>query len=83
MEVIERYELDAQGRMKYNPEFHFSHKQPFTESDLEYMCKYYETDGRQKIGFAIGKTEGTVDQKIQQLKKDGLYEYYKNLNKHW
>lgn len=83
MLIDEGVEYDSSRRMKYHPDFHFSHEQPFTESDLEYMCKYAEIDNTQTISFAIGKTEATIYNKLKQLRKMGLYEYYKNLNKHW
>lgn len=81
--MSEKYEFDSQGRMQYNPDFHFSHGKPFTESDLEYMCKYYEIDGTKLMSLALGKTEMTIESKIRKLKKQNRYEYYKNLNKYW
>lgn len=83
MLLYEGVEYDSSRRMKYHPDFHYSHGKPFTESDLEYVCKYAEIDDIQTIAFAIGKTEATIHNKLNQLRKNGLYEYYKNLNKHW
>lgn len=74
---------DKQGRMGYNPEFHFAHGKPFTESDLEYICKFYEVDEARTISFAIGKTEHTIRKRVDILKKQRLFEHYKNLNKYW
>ena len=74
---------DKFGRMHYHPDFHFSHGKGFTESDLEYVCKFYEVDEVRTISFAIGKTEHTIRTKVSDLKKRGLFEHYKNLNKHW
>lgn len=74
---------DRLGRMQYHPEFHFSHGNHFTESDLEYICKFYEVDHTRNLAFAIGKTEHTIRTKVNELRKSGKYEYYKNLNKHW
>lgn len=82
MESVE-ISYDRYGRMKYHPEFHFSHGKAFTESDLEYICKFYEVDHTRDIAFAIGKTEHTIRSKVDQLRKKGLFEHYKNLNKHW
>ncbi|WP_342510543.1 DNA-entry nuclease [Sporosarcina sp. FSL K6-1522] len=81
--VEEFYEYDAAGRMMYHPEFHFSHRIPWTESELEYLCKYYEIDGRDTISMALGKTVSSVADKMTYLKKRGLVEHYKRLNKHW
>lgn len=83
---------DNQGRMKYNPFYHPNHGQNFSEEDLEYMCKFYEMDGRLGISLALGKTEGVISTKCNSLKKQMIivngkemskYDYYKNLNKHW
>lgn len=76
-------QFDKHGRMKYHPEFHPNNGKPFTESDLEYLCKYWEYDHTQSLAFALGRTEATVRTKVNYLKKIGLYEYYKNRNKYW
>jgi hypothetical protein len=76
-------EYDRWGRMKYHPEFHHNHGKPFTESDLEYLCKFYEIDGPLSISLALGRTQKIIMNKVSELKKQGLYDYYKNLNKHW
>jgi len=76
-------EYDRVGQMKYHPEFHKNHKKSFTESDLEYLCKFYDVDGAKLISMALGRTEAAVRSKLSNLKKRGLFEYYKNLNKHW
>jgi len=55
----------------------------FTESDLEYMCKYWKVDGAKMIAYALDRTEESVKTRVKKLRKQGLYDYYKNLNKHW
>jgi len=47
------------------------------------ICKFYEVDHTRTIAFAIGRTEHTVQTKVTSLRKKGLFDYYKNLNKHW
>ncbi len=76
-------EFDKVGRIKLHPEFHPNHGKPFSESDLEYLCKYYEVDPIRTLAFALGRTEHTCTVRVWMLKKQGLFEYYKNLNKHW
>ncbi|MEK4700397.1 DNA-entry nuclease [Solibacillus sp. FSL R7-0668] len=84
MEVIDQdITYDRFGRMQFHPDFHFSHGKSFTESDLEYICKFYEIDEIRTISFAIGKTEHTIRTKVFDLRKRGLYDFYKNLNKNW
>ncbi|MER1275514.1 DNA-entry nuclease [Bacillus velezensis] len=81
--AAETYEYDVCGRMKYHPDFHFNHGKKFSESDLEYLCKYYDSDHAQSIAFALGKTEHVIKQKVSDLRKSGRYEHFKNMNKHW
>lgn len=66
---VERIEYDKLGRMRYHSKFHFSHGERFAESDLEYICKYYEVDHTRTLGFAIGKTEHTIRSKVDKLKR--------------
>ena len=72
--------LDNCGRMNYHPDFHPNHKQPFSEEDLEYLCKFYDADGPRAISYALGKTEKTCMSRISELRKNGKYEYYRSLN---
>ena len=76
-------EYDSQGRMLYHPDYHERQGKRFTEEELEYMCKYWKADGCKTIAFAIGRTQSTLASRMVALKKQGLYEYYRNLNKHW
>lgn len=71
---------DRYGRMMYHPDFHPNHKKPFTEEEMEYICKFYDIDGPRAISFALGRTEKTIMTKINTLKKSGLYEKYRNSN---
>ncbi|MBO9596201.1 MAG: hypothetical protein J7559_00030, partial [Cohnella sp.] len=71
---------DNHGRMRYHPEFHFSHGKPTTLEDKIYVAKFYEVDGRRKISFAIGKTEGYVQTLVYDMRKRGIFEIYKNLS---
>ncbi len=71
------------NRLPYDPVLHPNHKKPWTASDLEYLCKYYELDGMRYMSYALGRTEGTITEQIKRLKQSGKFEYYKNLNKYW
>lgn len=71
------FKYDSQGRITYHPDFHFSHRKPFTTEELEYLCKFYEVDDRRTIAFALGKTETVIGSKVASLKKSGLFDYYK------
>jgi hypothetical protein len=75
--------FDQKGRLQFDPEYHPNHRTSWSESDLEYLCKYAEIDGYRKISMALGRTEKTCSSKLDKLKQNGRYEYYKNSNKHW
>lgn len=77
---IDGITFDPQGRMKYHPTFHPNHNKPFRASELVYLCKYYTIDGPRAIGYALGKTECTVSDRVCKLRKEGLYEFYKNMS---
>ncbi|MCT8138611.1 DNA-entry nuclease [Anaerobacillus sp. CMMVII] len=83
MTVEVSVEVDQSGRMMYNPIFHPNNGKRYSESDLEYLCKYWEIDDWRTMGFALGRTEKTLSNTVSRLRKEGLYDYYKNLNKHW
>lgn len=71
-------EYDSLGRMKYHPDYHTNHRKPFTEDELSYLAKYYESDGRLNMSLALGGTEATVAMKVCELRKKGLWNYYKS-----
>lgn len=83
MQMQEDIKLDQYGRMQYHPDFHHNHKKRFTVSELEYLCKFYEVDHIRTLAFALGKTEYTCFAKVNELKKSGQYDHYKNLNMYW
>jgi len=76
-------EYDKHGRMKYNPYYHSEHGHKMTEEELEYLCRYWDIDGVKTMAMALGKTEKTLQSKVNLLKKNGKFEYYKNLNRYW
>lgn len=70
-------------RLLYNPFFHPNHGKPWTEEDLEYLCRFIEHDGPASMAMALGRPASAVATKEYILRKKGLFYYYKNLNKHW
>lgn len=76
-------EYDTCGRIKYNPELHENQGTIWSEEDKEYLCKYESIDQIETVAMALGRTRGTVSEKLKRLRKSGRFEYYKNLNKFW
>lgn len=65
----------AQGRMKYHP----NHKKPYTTRELAYVCKYYGFGKVKAIALALGRTESTIRQLVNTLRKNGVFEKYKDM----
>ncbi len=81
MEVVEEY--DSCGRMRFHPSYHDRNKKKWTHEELEYLCKYVESDGNRSISMALGRTEMTIAAKLTELRKSGMYDHYKYRNKYW
>lgn len=75
-----RVEYDRWGRMKYHPEFHHNYRKSYTVKELAYICKHYGQGNLKTLSLDVGRTEQSLRTLVYQLKKKGLYEYYKNLN---
>jgi hypothetical protein len=84
LEILD-VEYDQFGRMKRHPLYHHNSysRTPFTEEELEYICKYWHVDNYDDLGLALGRTGVSLAQKVSVLKKQGKFNYYKNLNRHW
>lgn len=76
-------QYDQNGRMEYNPQFYHNQGKPYTVSEYEYICKFYETDGLQLVSLALGRTENSIHSLVVRLKRNGLFDYYRNLNTFW
>lgn len=77
-EIMQEIEYDRLGRMRYHPFFHDKQGTRFTESEMIYICKFWDKDKTKNLSLALGRTETSLAKKIQVLKKDWRYEYYKN-----
>lgn len=58
-------------------------KGPFTEEELEYLCKFWDYDGQTIMAYALDRTEKNLRSQIWRLKKSGKFDYYKNLRKYY
>lgn len=58
-------------------------KTEWMEYELEYLCRFIETDGAVMIAHALNRMVRDVHAKVAELKQSGRYEYYKKLKKHW
>ncbi|MEK4750376.1 DNA-entry nuclease [Niallia sp. FSL W8-0177] len=60
------YQYDQYGRLVYNSEFHLNHGKPYTQSDLEYLCKFWGFDEAKSLAFALGRPEHSLASKVNQ-----------------
>jgi DNA-binding MarR family transcriptional regulator len=80
MNEVERpIEYDRQGRMKYHPDYHHNHNKPYTMKELSYICKHYKRGQVKSLALALGRTEHSIRVLVNKLRRDGLFEQYKNM----
>jgi len=68
-------------RMKYHPDYHENHGKPFSKSELIYLCSSWDSMLKKDIALALGRTHGSVLRKANDLKRYGLFDYYKKLGR--
>jgi hypothetical protein len=71
------------GHLLYHPELHPNYGEPFSEEDLEYLCKYWEVSSPREMSYALERPEHNLCSKVAYLKKTNRFDFYKNLNKYW
>ena len=69
-----KVKYDSSGRMLYHPFYHPNHGKSFSESDKEYLCKYYHCDPVEIMALALGRTESTVREQARKLRNTGLFD---------
>ena len=67
-------------RMKYDPDYHDNHNEPWSKDDLIYLCKMYDSMSKEDLSFALGRTHATILSKAYYLRKKGEFDYYKSLD---
>lgn len=65
-------------RLSYSPELCTSHYRGYTTSDLMYICRWYGINSSREIALALGRTQKSILNKVEKLKRSGEYDYYKN-----
>lgn len=72
MNTQEEATYDSQGRMKYNPDFHFNHKKDWTTTDQRYLLENYKTSTANELSLALGRTPGVIHDRLSRLRKAGI-----------
>ncbi|KZL93527.1 hypothetical protein [Clostridium magnum] len=65
-------EYDKMGRMKYHPEFHSKHGQPWSQEDLQYLIDWYYIIGPEEMSLALDRRATTISSKATYLTKIGV-----------
>lgn len=60
--------------MNYNPEFHENNRKRWNDEDLKYLMEWYDIIGPEEMSFALGRTVGTIVNKVFALREKGLME---------
>ena len=71
---MEQVQFDRYHRMKYHPEYHKNMGQPWPLEDLQYLIDYYDKIGSIEMSFALERTETSVRQRVNALRKAGIME---------
>ncbi|WP_231247444.1 MULTISPECIES: hypothetical protein [Clostridium] len=73
---------DSQGRMFYNPQFHFNNGKAWSREDLQYLINWYDIIGPEEMSFALGRTIRTIESKVCILRKQGVMKKAGNCIRH-
>lgn len=71
MSGVEPLIYDNLGRLRYHPEYHAKHKQPWSNRDEKYLIDNYEKDGPEAVAMALERTIGVVMTRAYELRKKG------------
>jgi biotin operon repressor len=69
---VEQVQFDRYKRMKYHPAYHKNMGQPWSFEDLQYLINYYDKIGGTEMSFALERTETSVLQRVNALRKAGI-----------
>lgn len=75
IESIQPVEYDNCGRMKYNSDLHDRQGKPWTDEEKNYLINWYAKIGLEEMSLALGRTEATVANKVNQLRTQGKMSY--------
>ena len=71
---------DRWGRMKYHPDYHPNQGKGYTTQELSYICEHYVRGGIKTLSLDVGRTEHSIRQRVNMLRKEGQSDHYKNLS---
>lgn len=64
-------------RLNYSPELCTSHYRGYTTNELIYICCWYGIVSSREIALALGRTQKSIQNRVEKLKKSGEFEEYR------
>ncbi len=66
-------------RLKYHPKLCSRHYQNYTTGELAYLCYWYGKISSREIALALGRTQKSILNKAERLKKSGQFVEYQQM----
>ena len=63
-------------RLIYHPETCSRHYQGYTTRELSYMCYWYGNISSREIALALGRTQKSILNKVERLRRNGQFDAY-------
>ena len=71
--------MGINSRLTYHPEMCSRHYHAFTTKELAYLCYWYGNVSSREIALALGRTQKSILNKAERLKKSGQFDSYKRM----
>ena len=66
-------------RLEYDSDTRPRHYHGFTTKELAYMCYWYGNISSREIALSLGRTQKSILNKVDRLKKSGQFDGYKRM----
>jgi hypothetical protein len=76
-EQEENPQYSKYGDLLHNPLYHKPKGQPWRPEELQYLCQYHDKDNIHNIALALERTTKTCKSQLSNMRKAGLYDYYR------
>lgn len=67
-------------RHKYNPDWHYRHNEFFSQQEVAYIVQSYRWGQGNNLGLELGRTPGTLMMLMSNVRKDGLWGMYREMD---
>ncbi|WP_235355890.1 hypothetical protein [Aneurinibacillus migulanus] len=70
-------QYDRWKRLKYHPDLHPRQRERYSDNENVYICKHYVRGSVKTLALDVGRTEHSVRQHVNHLRKLGKFEHYR------